>query len=284
MTLVSPDIATCEACAAELIDPSDRRFGYPFTNCTNCGPRFTIIEDVPYDRPLTTMRDFPLCDECAAEYADPTDRRFHAQPNACFRCGPRLYLNVLSSAQGHDGVPADAAWSSAAEVVPRPHRGVEAERQRADAIIAATTRLLQDGAIVAVKGLGGFQLACDATNDEAVLALRDRKRRWGKPLAVMVTSLEAAAGYCEISPEEAQLLTSPAAPIVLLRIRDDARALAPSLAPGLRELGVMLPYTPLHRLLLEPFGGPLVMTSGNRSDEPIATGNAEAHRPPRRHR
>jgi hydrogenase maturation protein HypF len=306
MTLVSPDIATCADCATELRDAADRRHGYPFTNCTNCGPRFTIIEDVPYDRPMTTMRDFPLCDDCAAEYTDPGDRRFHAQPNACFRCGPRLYLNGGGSA-----VP-DAEWSPAADVVPRPHRDVSVERERAAAIIADAVRLLREGAIVAIKGLGGFQLACDATNEDAVLRLRERKHRWGKALAVMAPSLEAAREYCVVSAEEEALLTAPSAPIVLLALQEAARVgvacsdsprrgpsapadadgvlgaspacgtapltptLATSLAPGLRELGVMLPYTPLHHLLLDAFGGPLVMTSGNLSDEPIATGNAEA--------
>ena len=357
MTLVSPDIATCDACAAELRDPANRRFGYPFTNCTNCGPRFTIIEDVPYDRPLTTMRDFPLCDECAAEYRDPSDRRFHAQPNACFRCGPRLYLNTpMSGSHGEeapcsdsprrgpsavgraagapDASPAcgtapatssphrttwdieDMEWKSAVEAVPRPHRDVVSERERAAAIIAETVSILRDGAVVALKGLGGFQLACDARNEDAVLRLRERKHRWGKALAVMAPSLEAVREWCEVSADEAALLTAPSAPIVLLRLSEAsvrsgesaassaaggaagareerasvARApgkdclsaglptptLAPSLNPGLRELGVMLPYTPLHHLLLDAFDGPLVMTSGNRSDEPIATGNAEA--------
>jgi hydrogenase maturation protein HypF len=291
MTLVSPDIATCDACAAELRDPDDRRFGYPFTNCTNCGPRFTIIEDVPYDRPLTTMRDFPLCDECAAEYADPTNRRFHAQPNACFRCGPRLYLNRSHGSPSGEGPalrqsspgalpagpPTDTEWNPQKEQVPRPHRDPSAERERAAAIIAEAAALLGSGAIVAVKGLGGFQLACDARDEQAVVRLRERKHRWGKPLAVMVRSLDAARALCDISAEEESLLSGPSAPIVLLRLREDAGApLAPSLAPGLRELGVMLPYTPLHPLLLDAFGGPLVMTSGNRSDEPIATGNAEA--------
>lgn len=271
MTLISPDIATCPACLVELTDPADRRYGYPFTNCTNCGPRFTIIEDVPYDRPATTMRDFPLCDECAAEYADPADRRFHAQPNACFRCGPRLYLDT-------EGVPGDWRWTPRKEAVPRPHHDPASERERAHAILTKTVRILRDGGIVAVKGLGGFQLACDAADETAVARLRDRKRRWGKPLAVMMPSLEAARAYCDISEAEEGLLTGPEAPIVLVRLEADASAtrLAPSLAPGLRELGVMLPYTPLHHLLLDHFGGPLVMTSGNLSDEPIATGNAEA--------
>ncbi|MHB1476194.1 MAG: carbamoyltransferase HypF [Coriobacteriia bacterium] len=354
MTLVSPDIATCDACAAELRDPGDRRFGYPFTNCTNCGPRFTIIEDVPYDRPLTTMRDFPLCDECAAEYRDPGDRRFHAQPNACFKCGPRLYLNVLDDERPEEGPalrqsspgalaadarssrapaaspaaelaadplpsrpPSDFQWNPRKDQTPRPHRNVDAERERAAALIAETVSLLRDGAIVAVKGLGGFQLACDASSEDAVLRLRERKHRWGKALAVMVPAIEAARACCEISAEEEALLTAPSAPIVLLRLRETSVAdgwvsravpqaaeasgapvarptaegprrglsehathpsatLAPSLNPGLRELGVMLPYTPLHHLLLDAFGGPLVMTSGNRSDEPIATGNSEA--------
>jgi len=270
MTLVSPDIATCGACAAELRDPDDRRFGYPFTNCTNCGPRFTIIEDVPYDRPMTTMRDFPLCDECAAEYADPANRRFHAQPNACFRCGPRLYLNG-------NGTTADWRWGPERDTTPRAHRDPDAERERADAIVAEAAGLLRSGAIVAVKGLGGFQLACDASSEDAVVRLRQRKHRWGKPLAVMMASLEQAREYCALTPEEEALLTGPSAPIVLLSVRTDStRTLAPSLAPALRELGVMLPYTPLHHLLLAGFGGPLVMTSGNRSEEPIATGNAEA--------
>lgn len=289
MTLVSPDIATCGACRVDFTSADNRRLGYPFTNCTNCGPRFTIIEDVPYDRPMTTMRDFPLCAECAAEYADPTDRRFHAQPNACFRCGPRLYLNVEAFPPNRlAGLPADLEWSPAVEIVPRPHRDPEVERARAETIVALAASLLREGMIVAVKGLGGFQLACDAESEAGVARLRERKNRWGKPLAVMVPSLEAARAYCEISLEEEALLTSPSAPIVLLRLREPATAgtaaagttgpLAPSLAPALRELGVMLPYTPLHHLLLAAFGGPLVMTSGNRSDEPIATGNAEALR------
>ena len=211
MTLVSPDIATCEACAAELRDPRDRRFGYPFTNCTNCGPRFTIIEDVPYDRPLTTMRDFPLCDECAAEYGDPTNRRFHAQPNACFRCGPRLYLNRSHGSPAEEGpalrqsspgalaadarssralaappaaelaadplpadLPTDIEWDSQKDQTPRPHREPAVERTRAAAIITEAAALLGSGAIVAVKGLGGFQLACDARDEQVVVRLRER--------------------------------------------------------------------------------------------------------------
>ncbi|KAF0208293.1 MAG: carbamoyltransferase HypF [Actinomycetota bacterium] len=299
MTLVSPDIATCESCAGELLDPADRRYRYPFINCTNCGPRFTIIEDVPYDRPKTTMRDFPMCVECAAEYGDPADRRFHAQPDACFVCGPRLYLNGAGLANN-----ADWGWTPNSDAVPRPHRDRELERLRSDAILAAAAQVLRDGGILALKGLGGFQLACDATNEAAVSRLRDRKRRWGKPFAVMMPSLVAAREYCEISDAEAALLQSPPAPIVLLRLRGegvgegrarvpqpaedsglfaDARrglleraTLSDALAPGLKELGVMLPYTPLHHILLGDLGIPLVMTSGNLSDEPIATGNIEA--------
>jgi len=268
MTLVSPDIATCDACRTELADPDDRRYRYPFINCTNCGPRFTIIEDVPYDRPMTTMRDFPMCPECAAEYADPADRRFHAQPDACFVCGPRIYLNA-------DEAPDDWRWTPEVQTVPRPHRERLAELGRSDAILAAAVDLLRSGRIVAVKGLGGFQLACDATNETAVARLRERKRRWGKPLAVMLGSVDEARAVCEVSEEEAALLASPAAPIVLLRMRSAGR-LAPSIAPGLRECGVMLAYTPLHHLLLDAVGRPLVMTSGNLSEEPIATGNEEA--------
>jgi hydrogenase maturation protein HypF len=215
MTLVSPDIATCDACQAELFDPTDRRYRYPFINCTNCGPRFTIIDDVPYDRPMTTMRDFPMCPECAAEYGDPADRRFHAQPDACFICGPRLYLN------GVDDAPTDWAWCPEVGTSPRPHRDREAERTRSDAILEAAATLLRGGGILAMKGLGGFQLACDATNEGAVARLRDRKRRWGKPFAVMMPTLDLASAYCAISPDESQLLTSPAAPIVLLRVRGE---------------------------------------------------------------
>ncbi|MDZ4655702.1 MAG: carbamoyltransferase HypF [Coriobacteriia bacterium] len=269
MTLVSPDIATCEACERELLDPADRRFRYPFINCTNCGPRFTIISDVPYDRPMTTMRDFPMCPECAAEYGDPADRRFHAQPDACFICGPRLYLNAADT-------PADWRWSPAREVTPRPHRERDMERTRSDALLASATQRVLGGDILAVKGLGGFQLACDATNETTVARLRERKHRWGKPLAVMVAGLDDVRSFCRVSNEEAALLSGPSRPIVLLRVREEADALAPSVAPGLAEVGVMLPYTPLHHLLLREIGRPLIMTSGNLAEEPIATGNAEA--------
>ncbi|MCX8006693.1 MAG: carbamoyltransferase HypF [Coriobacteriia bacterium] len=276
-TLVSPDIATCPACLAEMSDPADRRYRYPFINCTNCGPRFTVIADIPYDRPLTSMAVFEMCPECAAEYADPADRRFHAQPDACFVCGPRLYLNPGA---GGPAIDPDWLWSPAVETDPRPHRDLHAERTRSDALLAHAASLLRSGAILAVKGLGGFQLACDATNEAAVARLRERKRRYGKPLAVMVRSLADARAWCEVSDAEASLLSSPAAPIVLLRERHDPdRSIpppAPSIAPRLREIGLMLPYTPLHRLLLDEAGVPLVMTSGNVSEEPICTDNAEA--------
>ncbi len=193
MTLVSPDIATCPECLAELHDASDRRHAYPFINCTNCGPRFTIISDVPYDRPMTTMRDFPMCPECAAEYGDPTDRRFHAQPDACFVCGPRLYLNPARAMElAGDAAPpieADWAWSPSCEISPRPHRDRLTEQRRSEAIVSAAASMLTDGRILAVKGLGGFHLACDATNAAAVTVLRERKHRWGKPLAIMVPDL-----------------------------------------------------------------------------------------------
>jgi hydrogenase maturation protein HypF len=310
-TLISPDIATCEACVRELFDESDRRANYPFINCTNCGPRFTIIGDIPYDRPMTTMRDFPMCEECAAEYQDPSDRRFHAQPDACFVCGPRLYLN-LPGREGEDAVPCsdsprrgpaasqdaprparpsppaklaterpplppDAAWSPEAEAVPRPHRDRDAERSRSGELIAASAELLADGCILAVKGLGGFHVACDATNEAAVERLRERKNRRGKPLAIMVATIDEARAFCHVGDEEEVLLTGTVRPIVLLRLRDDVESpIADSVAGGLREMGVMLPYTPLHHLLLAETGDPLVMTSGNLSEEPITTHNAEA--------
>ncbi len=248
--LISPDVATCPDCLRELFDPADRRYRYPFINCTNCGPRFTIITDIPYDRPNTTMRVFPLCDACRAEYENPADRRFHAQPNACPECGPHLTLMA------------------------------NGEATAAGALADAVERLLK-GEIIAVKGLGGFQLACDATAAEAVRRLRERKHRPHKPFAVMVASLEEARLYCEISPEEAALLTSPQAPIVLLQRRTPDGAVgqarvAPEVAPNQHTLGLMLPYTPLHHLLLRDVGRPLVMTSGNLSEEPIAKDNDEA--------
>jgi hydrogenase maturation protein HypF len=244
--LVSPDIATCEDCKAEIFSPDDRRSRYPFTNCTNCGPRFTIIEDIPYDRPKTTMRQFQMCPQCQCEYDDPLDRRFHAQPNACSQCGPSLEL------VDGDGKPV-----------------------KSKDVIKKASDLLKEGKILAVKGLGGFQLACDATSEVAVNTLRARKRRPSKPLAVMIATLEDIEKRCLVSDEERKLLESPQCPIVLLRWKHGSD-ISPAVAPNLKYLGVMLPYTPLHHLLLKETGLPLVMTSGNLSEEPIAKDNDEA--------
>lgn len=249
-TLVSPDVATCKDCLRELFDPSDRRYRYPFINCTNCGPRFSIIKSLPYDRPNTTMAIFPMCEECRSEYEDPMNRRFHAQPNACPKCGPEVWLEVKPEWQS--GVPKAALDD-----------------------IARTAALLREGAILAIKGLGGFHLACDATNENAVLKLRERKMRPHKPLAIMIQDLDAVRECCELSPEEETLLTSPAAPILLLTPKQ-GNSIAPNVAPGQRTIGVMLPYTPLHHILLRDADRPLVMTSGNRQDEPIARTNEEA--------
>ncbi|MBN2200763.1 carbamoyltransferase HypF [bacterium] len=248
--LVSPDIATCPDCLSELFNPSDRRHRYPFINCTNCGPRFTIITGVPYDRPATTMASFTMCQACRAEYEDPGNRRFHAQPNACPDCGPRLTL-------------ADAA-------------GREIRTPERDAIAEAARRI-RDGQIVAVKGLGGFHLACDAENDEAVLRLRARKGREEKPLAVMALDPEAASRFAVASGCEITALQSWRRPIVLLGKRMPF-PLAGSVAPGNAFIGVMLPYTPIHHLLMAEGFRALVMTSGNISEQPIAYGNVEALR------
>ncbi|HEX3268669.1 MAG TPA: carbamoyltransferase HypF [Gaiellaceae bacterium] len=229
--LIPADVATCDDCLRELFDPADRRYRYPFVNCTQCGPRFTIVCEVPYDRPNTTMAGFPLCEDCRREYEDPEDRRFHAEPIACPSCGPRLSLPLEEAA-----------------------------------------RLLRDGAVLAVKGLGGYHLACDAASEEAVSRLRLRKHREDKPFAVMTTSPDQLA---LLNRTEAELLCSRERPIVLLRRRVGA-PLAPSVAPGTAWVGVLLPYTPLHHLLIHDFGGALVMTSGNRSDEPIAYEDEEA--------
>ena len=269
-TLVSPDIATCDDCLRELFDPADRRYHYPFINCTNCGPRFTIIRSLPYDRAVTSMDRFPMCPECAAEYGDPLDRRFHAQPDACFDCGPHITWREANTASGMElGSPGTT-----------PAVGDTCEAS--DAIIERCVELLASGGIVAIKGLGGFHLACDAANEQAVTELRRRKRRSNKPLAVMVCNLADAEHLCHVDNTERDLLTGSIRPIVLLRRRDagegdssDAPALAPSVAHDLPELGVMLPYTPLQHLLLaaaETQGmHALVMTSGNLSEEPIET-------------
>ncbi|ADW17896.1 (NiFe) hydrogenase maturation protein HypF [Desulfobulbus propionicus DSM 2032] len=248
-TQIAPDIAVCDDCLAELFDPGNRRFRYPFINCTNCGPRFSIVERIPYDRPNTSMRVFPLCADCAREYTDPLDRRFHAQPNACPVCGPQL------------------SWHD------REGRGLPGD------CLALAARALAEGGVVAIKGLGGFHLAVDGCSEEAVALLRTRKNRPAKPLAIMIRDLETAERFAWLSEQDKALLTSPEHPIVLMDRRSGS-PLAEGVAPGLGAIGLMLPYTPLHHLLLDQPGIPeaLVMTSGNRSDEPICTGNDEALR------
>ncbi len=240
---ISPDVAVCADCRRELFDPSDRRYRYPFINCTNCGPRFSIITDIPYDRPNTSMANFPLCPDCQREYEDPRDRRFHAQPVACPTCGPSIWLESQGArlAEKEDALQMARDW-------------------------------LRQGKIIAVKGLGGFHLACDALNPQAVAELRRRKQRVGKPFAVMAFDLDTVRRFAGVSPEEQAQLTSPAHPIVLLDAKEDS-GVAPEVAPGQNTLGIMLAYTPLHLLLLEPapdFPSLLVMTSGNLSEEPIA--------------
>src|SRR2546421_7409470 len=255
--LISPDTATCDDCLRELFDPSDRRYGYPFINCTNCGPRFTIVQDVPYDRNKTTMCVFPMCPACQAEYNDPLNRRFHAQPNACPVCGPHVRLHLWANlhdhplAEGPDPITTAAQW-------------------------------LASGAILAIKGLGGYHLACDALNVEAVQRLRQQKHREAKPFALMVPDIETARRLCQVNDAEAALLQSRQRPIVLLNSHA-SNPVAPGVAPAYNTLGVMLPYTPLHHLLLHAFaaiepGRPpvLVMTSGNLSEEPIAYQDEDA--------
>jgi hydrogenase maturation protein HypF len=244
---ILPDVATCPECLRDLTDPSDRRYGYPFTNCTHCGPRFTIVESLPYDRPNTSMSAFVQCESCLAEYDDPLDRRFHAQANACPECGPWLRLT--------DGSGTELATHE------------DALGKTADAI--------REGAIVAIKGLGGFHLVVSARDEGAVQSLRERKRREEKPMAVMVPSCDRAREYCSISALEERILRSPQAPIVLLP-RRNGRSLAPSIAPSNPYLGVMLPYTPLHHLLMRDLDVAVVATSGNVSDEPICIDGSEA--------
>ncbi len=245
-TLISPDIAVCPDCLREMFDPDDRRYRYPFINCTNCGPRYTIIKELPYDRSLTSMQNFTMCPACQAEYDDPADRRFHAQPNACPDCGPRLALYII------DRQPVEA-----------------------DDLIQKAVELLRAGKVVAIKGLGGFHLAVDAANPKAVRELRRRKNREEKPLAVMVRDLTVARKLCELTGVEEQLLASPRSPIVLARKRANL-PLSDAVAPGNDRLGLLLPYTPLHHLLLADDFTALIMTSANLSEEPICIANDEA--------
>jgi hydrogenase maturation protein HypF len=247
--LVSPDLATCESCRKDILDPHDkRRYHYPFTNCTNCGPRFTIIKRMPYDRPHTTMDRFRMCPDCEKEYSDPLDRRFHAQPNACSACGPRL---VLVDSNG---------------------KAIESDEPLKDA-----SALLGDGKIIGLKSLGGFQIACNALSDEAVNSLRSRKSRPAKPFAIMAANTGWIEKYYHIDSLEGSLLRSPRAPIVLLRKKPGDYPLSCQVSPGNKYEGIMLPYTPIHHILFEYFGTPLVMTSGNISEEPIASENNDAY-------
>jgi hydrogenase maturation protein HypF len=248
---VSPDVATCVDCLREMRDPEDRRYRYPFINCTNCGPRFTIIEATPYDRARTTMRDFEMCDACRAEYENPLDRRFHAEPIACWTCGPRLRLTDARA------------------------RAAEFDEADGTDIIGHVRRLLLSGKIVAIKGVGGYHLACDATDAAAVERLRGRKYREDKPFALMAASVEVVRRHCDVSEAEESLLLSARRPVVLLARERDSN-LPAAIAPGVNTLGFMLPYTPLHQLLLEGMSRPLVMTSGNVSDEPICYEDTDA--------
>ena len=245
-TLISPDVAICQDCLKELFDPNDRRYHYPFINCTNCGPRYTIIDNIPYDRPYTSMKNFDMCPECQSEYDDPTNRRFHAQPNACPKCGPQVQL-------------------------------FDSEQNLLDVEdpIGTTREKLEKEKIVAIKGLGGFHLAVDATNDDAVQKLRKLKGRDEKPFALMVRDLKTAQRYCSISNEEEQILQSHTAPILLLKKLPNCN-IAESVAPGNEYLGVILPYTPLHHVLFEKYDTPLIMTSANFSEEPICIDNDES--------
>ncbi len=263
---VSADIATCEDCLKELFDPRDRRYRYPFINCTNCGPRFTIIEGVPYDRAATTMRDFEMCKGCRAEYEDPLDRRFHAEPTACPACGPQVVLK--------DG----GRNTSVSECVKKPddHTLPNGRVSAVNDLIDQVRALLLSGKILAIKGLGGFHLACDALNAEAVETLRQRKFREDKPYALMANSIEVVKKFCVVSKAEEELLFSAQRPVVLLE-RKPGASLPSAVAPGVNTLGFMLPYTPLHYLLLENFDRPLVMTSGNVSDEPICYEDGDAN-------
>jgi hydrogenase maturation protein HypF len=274
--MVLPDVATCADCMREVDDPGDRRAGYVFTNCTNCGPRFSIIRRLPYDRPNTSMAGFELCGPCRAEYENPSDRRFHAQPTACPDCGPRLWLQEGGPVRG-----GRRAGSSGAVRASHGDAGVDAASMDAEDVSPATDPIdalvarLLDGAIVALKGIGGFLLLADATDEEVVAELRRRKDRPTKPFACMVADLDMAASLCDLDDAEAELLAAHEAPIVLLRRRDGA-ALAAGVAPGNPRVGLMLPTTPLHHLVARRAGRPLIATSGNLADEPICIDNDEA--------
>ncbi|MFN2114047.1 MAG: carbamoyltransferase HypF, partial [Anaerolineales bacterium] len=252
---ISPDVSICDDCLKELFDPNDFRYRYPFINCTNCGPRFTIIKDIPYDRPKTTMAGFELCPTCQREYQDPTNRRFHAQPVACPACGPDIWLE--SAQEGHKVLA------------------------RGDQALVRIQDLMADGKIAAIKGLGGFHLACDAEDGKAVARLRERKSRPAKPLAVMMPDLDTVRKYCYLSQQQEKLLSSPQRPILLLE-RREKQALPSEIAPGQNKIGVMLPYTPLHYLLFadgqdfphSPYSV-LVMTSANLRGNPILTANQQ---------
>lgn len=243
---ISPDIAICDDCLKELFDPNDRRYKYPFINCTNCGPRYTIIEDLPYDRDKTTMKVFKMCEDCEKEYKDPTSRRFHAQPNACFECGPEIWIE-----------------------------DIENKKIIKENIFNEIARLLEKGEIILIKGVGGFHIACDATNHEAVKNLRERKKRPTKPFALMMKDIEMIKNYCFVSKEEEEILKSKERPIVLLKIKS-LNGISPLVAPDNEYLGIMLPYAPYHFLIFEKFNKPIIMTSGNLSDEPIIKDNEEA--------
>jgi len=273
-TLIPPDIALCSDCRRELLDPANRRFRYPFINCTNCGPRYTIVDRLPYDRPFTSMHGFTMCEKCEREYHDPLDRRFHAQPNACPVCGPTLSLfdasgTLLLGESVVEHNPVDGTSHA------QPQTALSCAHTLSGDVVAEAVAFLRRGMIVALKGLGGFHLAVDARNEAAVRRLRERKGREAKPFAVMIRDRSLVHGYCEVSETEMAALSAAQAPIVLLKKKKSSN-LAPSIAPGNERLGVMLPYTPLHTLLFDETLDILVMTSANFSEEPIASENEEA--------
>lgn len=281
---VSPDVALCPACQAELYDPGNRRYQYPFITCTDCGPRFSVIQAMPYDRERTSMGSFQQCPACLAEYREPGDRRYHSETNSCPTCGPRVWVEGGEAASrveaGDAAGPLEAGEPAGSGEAGGPAGSLDSSVQAVDATgslgaIQAAAEALKAGKILAVRGLGGFHLAVDATNESAVGRLRERKAREAKPLAVMVPSLAEARELGRVTEAEEAFFTSPERPIVLIRKLDDS-PLAPSVAPGLDTVGVMTAYTPLHHLLLDRVGRPLVMTSGNQTDEPMATKNQEA--------